>query len=91
VKISVRTRDDNNPLAGFGHGLDIYMLQIKTGSTALDDAIYSVAHPSSPDATPGATRHDVLKAIKNIAASWPIYRDIANKIADDYAKEHNLT
>lgn len=90
MKISVRTRDIDDPMAGFGHGMDIYMLQMKTGSTTLDDAIYSVAHPDAPDATPGATHLDVLRAIKEIAALWPVYRDIAEKIADDYANEHNL-
>lgn len=84
--------DGSAALAGFGQGTlpDIYLLQVKTGSVILDDALYSLAHPTAPDATPGATHLDVLRALNMIVEDTPVYSVIASKLAKAYAEEHGL-
>ena len=62
---------------------------VKTGSSALDDALYTMAHPTAPDATPGgATHEDVVAAIRNVASAWPEFKVFATELADTYEKEH---
>jgi len=86
------TVGDSDPLAGFvqmsGLRSMVYLLQVKTGSSRLDDALYGVAHPGAPDARPDMTHHDVVAAIREIASSNAIFGELASQLADDYAKEY---
>ena len=85
--------NDSAALVGFGQGTtqDIYLLQVKTGSGTLDDALYNLAHPTASDAQPGGTHQHVVDALNMIADVFPVYGDVALNLAKAYAKEHNLT
>lgn len=85
----MKSRDDDNPLTGFGQGTreDIYLLQVKTGSGELDDVLYSIAHPDARDARPGMTRADVVDTLRLIARTNRIYGEKAAELADAYEKE----
>lgn len=84
---------DSNPLAGFNVCGSIrekvYLLAVKTGSSTMDDALYTLAHPTAPDATPGgATHEDVVAAIRDIAESWPEFSPLATELASAYEEEY---
>lgn len=94
ISVRVRTTSDgSDPLAGFDQCENtrarVYLLQVKTNSSTLDDALYTMAHPEAPDATPGGTTHaDVVAAIRGIAATRPEFAGFATKLADTYEQEY---
>lgn len=94
ISVRVRTTSDgSDPLAGFDQAGDtrakVYLLQVKTNSSALDDALYTIAHPEAPDATPGGATHaEVVAAIRGISATRSEFADLANELADAYEQEY---
>lgn len=91
--IAVRVKpDDNSPSAGFDLSKpvreNVYLLQVKTGSPALDNALYSLAHPDAPDAIRGATHRGVVEAIRVVAKVHKDFTDIAEQLADAYEQEY---
>lgn len=89
------TGGSKDPLAGFDQcdstRAKAYLLQVKTNSSALDDALYTIAHPEASDATPGGATHaDVVAAIRGISATRPEFADFATKLADTYEHEYCL-
>ena len=81
----------SDPLAGFGSCKTtlekIYLLQVKTGSKQLDDALYGIAHPDSSDVFREYTYDDVAESLDAIARHSAIYGEIAAKLAAVYRKE----
>lgn len=91
--ISFDDSRDSDPMASFGRSMmsDIYLLQIKTDCTQLDGVLYSLGHPNSPDAMPGATHKDVVTILRAIAETSQVYAEIATNLADAYERAHRVS
>lgn len=93
--IAVRARDNDDPMAGFDRGgieskIRLLIVKLGDGGMTLDDAIYSLAHPTAPDATPGMTREGVVTALMAIADGSSVFAKIAHNLADGYREEYGL-
>lgn len=92
IEVLAQPSGSDDPMAGFGSVETmlgkVYLLQVKTGSGALDNALYSIAHPTQPDADPNATHSDVVAALRWIVKIYPEYAEIATELAKAYEKEY---
>lgn len=68
----------------------VYLLQVMTESSRLDDVLYSLAHPTAPDAlSQGAEHQDVVAVVREIARRYTSHRqNFINSIADEYEAEY---
>lgn len=57
-------------------------------SPALDNALYSLAHPSAPDADPDPSHEKVVKALRQIADARADIREVTIELANSYEQEH---
>lgn len=75
-----------NPELGMGYKLRF--IQVVTMSPALDNALYSLAHPSAPDADPDPSHEKVVKALRQIADARADIREVTIELANSYEQEH---
>ncbi len=89
--IAVAMSRSENPLEGFDSCRSVlrkvYLLQVKTRSRALDDALYGICHPGAPDAGREYNHQDVVDVLNDIAKDYPVFNEIATKLAKAYREE----